>query len=65
MAMSWFTGKCKICSYEVVVTQPNKDNHHIDYLWYCSNKECENHAGQHTLEGYYPTWVSLGLDKAP
>jgi hypothetical protein len=34
-----------------------------DYLWYCSNKECENHGGQHTPDTEHPVWVSLGLDK--
>ena len=39
--LSWFTGTCRDCGYNVVVTQAIEK--YMDYWWYCSNKECKNH----------------------
>jgi len=54
MSYSWFTGKCKNCNFEVVVSQSDR----ADYLWYCSNKKCYHHKGTHLFdtEGF-PVWV--------
>jgi hypothetical protein len=57
--LSWFTGTCKICGFNVVVTQPDVDKYpHDDYWWYCSNKKCEKHEiGEHTGDMEQPDWV--------
>ena len=62
---SWFTGHCKECGFNVVVTQPDNDAHpYDDYWWYCSNKPCKHHAhGEHTGDLETPAWVELDRDK--
>lgn len=59
--LSWFTGVCSLCGFNVVVTQPDWKNHpHDDYWWYCSNKECSNHKdGEHTGDMDVPNWVKI------
>ncbi len=53
---SWFTGLCRICGFQVVVT----NNSQIDYLWYCSNHECDNHnKKEETCSGEMPDWVRI------
>lgn len=56
---SWFSGTCKACGYNVVVTQPDVINFpYADYWWYCSNKKCKNHElGEHTGDMDFPEWV--------
>ncbi|WP_425341295.1 hypothetical protein [Brevibacillus borstelensis] len=56
---SWFSGTCKACGYNVVVTQPDVKNFpYADYWWYCSNKKCKNHElGEHTGDMDFPEWV--------
>lgn len=56
---SWFTGICKDCGFNVVVTQPDEKTHPTDdYWWYCSNKKCKNHVeGEHTGDMQKPKWV--------
>jgi len=58
---SWFLGICKICGYNVVVTQPDYDRYpYEDYWWYCSNKQCVNHKeGEHTQRKEVPNWVEV------
>lgn len=54
---SWFSGTCKDCGYNVVITQPIPEVL-ADYWWYCSNKACENHQfGMHTADMDVPEWV--------
>ena len=57
--LSWFTGKCVLCRFPVVVTQPDiKSYPDADYWWYCSNKGCVHHAlGVHTGDMEIPAWV--------
>jgi len=61
---SWFSGECTKCGYNVVVTQPDADEHPVaDYWWYCSNKKCEHHdEGQHTGDMENPEWVDLSTE---
>ena len=56
---SWFSGVCKKCGYNVVVTQPNIETHpYADYCWYCSNKKCAKHLeGEHTGDMEVPNFV--------
>jgi hypothetical protein len=61
---SWFSGICKECGYNVVVTQPDSQAFPIDdYWWYCSNKKCEKHIkGEHTGDMEIPEWVFTGYE---
>ena len=61
---SWFRGICKVCGYNVVVTQPDKikypedGEYSFDYWWYCSNKKCIHHEdGEHTGDMQVPDWL--------
>lgn len=64
MVKSWFCGKCEDCTFEVVVTQPNIiSNPTDDYLWYCSNKLCNNHKGEHSGDMECPSWVNNKVEK--
>ena len=56
---SWFTGTCRDCGYNVVVTQPHAEVFpDMDYWWYCSNKRCKHHStGEHTGDMETPDWV--------
>ena len=45
MSLSWFTGKCEICKYPMVVTQGDE----WDYRWYCSNPDCIAHNNKQDL----------------
>lgn len=56
---SWFSGICKKCGFNVVVTQPNIEiEPTADYFWYCSNKKCIKHLeGEHTGDMETPTFV--------
>jgi hypothetical protein len=56
---SWFSGICKKCGFNIVVTQPNiRTNPTDDYFWYCSNKACVKHVeGVHTGDTEVPEWV--------
>lgn len=58
---SWFTGNCKDCKYNVIVTQPDSIRFPFcDYWWYCSNKKCHNHQeGTHTGDLEVPKWVNI------
>jgi len=58
---SWFAGKCTLCTFPVVVTQPDAELFpHADYWWYCSNPKCERHSpGTHTDDMEQPEWVQL------
>ena len=56
--LSWFKGLCKECGFNVVVTQPNPHSK-MDYFWYCSNRWCDNHKGEHTGDMETPAWVEL------
>ena len=58
---TWFAGICKDCGNNVVVTQPDAENHpHDDYWWYCSNKKCDHHhPGEHTGDMEKPVWVKF------
>ena len=54
---SWISGYCKDCGYNVIVTQPNSEKYPAaDYWWYCSNKQCKNHLGEHTGDMEHPNW---------
>lgn len=54
MCSSWFSGICKKCGFEVVVSQ----SINADYVWYCSNKACSNHNGTDLLDSDgRPEWV--------
>ena len=57
---SWFRGICKVCGFNVVVTQPDTLKHpDKDYWWYCSNKKCINHeVGEHTGDMGFPDWIA-------
>jgi len=59
--LSWFTGICKDCGFNVVITQPDEDRFPTDdYWWYCSNKSCKNHEeGEHTGDDETPSWVNI------
>lgn len=51
---SWFSGLCKECGYNVVVTQSKK----FDYFWYCSNKYCKHHEGHEAFDDEDIDWVN-------
>lgn len=56
---SWFDGQCCDCGFNVIITQPDVVNFPIsDYWWYCSNKLCKNHIGDHTGDLEKPSWVT-------
>jgi hypothetical protein len=65
MTTSWFTGFCKLCKFNVVVTQPDNDKFvFCDYWWYCSNKKCDMHIeGSHTGDMEIPDWVEIDYSK--
>ena len=57
---SWLTGTCNECGFNVVVTQPDSEKFPTaDFQWYCSNKQCSNHAGEHAGDEEAPEWVKF------
>ena len=60
---AWFAEdmECIICGWPVVVCESNFK--YDDYLWYCSNKLCSNHAdGTNTADLDPPFWARRSID---
>lgn len=63
-ADTWlFVDTCVDCDYPIVVTQATKE--FCDYWFYCSNKNCINHAdGEQVGDMEYPTFCKKGREIA-
>lgn len=61
MTKAWFQGSCKLCEFPAVVAGYNgvaPEYEYCDYVWYCSNHQCENHLKKEgTGDMEWPEWL--------